>query len=119
MLAPHGIARLRGGIDESGIGAVLLRPVDPLLESLGWNGPPEETRAEVRYAEGVVAALQGDGEAALDAFERALSLSSPGTLRLEALYDRGAVLLAGAEALRAQRSNHRDSTGVRPQPRDL
>ncbi len=102
ILVPHGLARLRARADERAWTAALVRPLDPALEALGWNGPPERTRAEVRYADGVTAALAGAAEDAVAAFEGAASLAGPGTLRLEALYDRGAVLLAAAEALRAQ-----------------
>ncbi len=102
ILVPHGLARVREDLDDTRVGGVLLKPVDPVLERLGWNGPPERTRAEVSYADGVVAALAGDGDAALESFERAASLAGPGSLRLESLYDRGTVLLAGAESLRAQ-----------------
>lgn len=102
MLRPTRFLRWRRDLEEGtgGWSERILAPVDPALESLGWNGPPESLRAEVHYAEGQVHALESDLEGAEEALGRAAALAGDGSLRLDALYERGALRLEAAESVR-------------------
>ena len=73
----------------------------------------EEPRARAHFALGVITAARAAGEeaedkaepdwtAALEAFGSARALAGPGALRLDAIYDLGAVELERAERLRAK-----------------
>lgn len=75
---------------------------EPLLDLAGAGGLTAPERAEVRYAQGVVAGESGDLKAAEADFDTALALAGPGSLRLDAGYDRGAVALAAVEKVRLE-----------------
>lgn len=116
LLEPDALARWRAQLDDStgGTSERLLAPVEPLLEAFGAGGPPERARAEVHYALGLVEAAAGELESADRELGRAGALAGPGTLRLEALYDRGALALSVAEALREEVPEIRERLGLPP-----
>lgn len=77
-----------------------LSAAEPLFELCGAGGLSAEDRGEVHYALGVALAESGKLAEAGASFETAIALAGPGDLRLDALYDRGAVALAAAELVR-------------------
>ena len=81
-----------------------------ILEHADALGLSEVQRAKAHYALGVITAtrvreeakdVEGQREAARDAFSSARALAGPGELRLNATYDLGALELDHAEAVRA------------------
>lgn len=104
LLAPNGFTRWRRELEaeESRVIAPALGLADPLFERLGLNGYPEELRAEVLYARGLVQLAAGEREAAEGEFADARVGAGPGELRLCASYNRGTAALLEAEEWRAQ-----------------
>ncbi|MCC6408477.1 MAG: hypothetical protein IT453_15045 [Planctomycetes bacterium] len=101
LLAPNAWSRLRTGLE--GEHAWLRRGFDAVEPAVAWfgvGGPTSKARAEVHYAAGVAEDRGGNPAAAAARFQTALALAGPGSLRLEAGYNVGAIALGLAERLR-------------------
>lgn len=106
LLAPTEFARFRLDLAErtDGWSEGFFEPLDPLLDGLGLSGWADPVRGEVHFARGLVYALEPNPESAIAELERALALAGDGTLRLDAAYDSGTIVLGVAEGLFAEAS---------------
>ena len=116
LLAPTAFLRWRRDAREwsGGWSEWPLAPIDPLLEDLGWNGPPEPVQAEVHYALGLAHRAAADPAAAREALGRSAALAGPGELRLDALYNGGALTLELAEVMRLRIPEVAEAEGLSP-----
>jgi hypothetical protein len=103
LLAPSAFLRWRLHHEEQrDFWAKAAGLVTPLVERLGWNGPPAPVRAEIGFARGLVELRAERTEQAEEAFAGAVALAGPGELRLQALYNHAWVALDRAEKKRAE-----------------
>ncbi|MBI5433712.1 MAG: hypothetical protein HZA52_12850, partial [Planctomycetes bacterium] len=101
LLAPNAWSRARTAVEAEH--AWLRRgfdAVEPGVAWLGLGGPTSKARAEIHYAAGVAEDRGGNAAAAQTRFQTALALAGPGSLRLDAGYNVGAIALGLAERLR-------------------
>jgi hypothetical protein len=91
-----------------------LELAEVLAGSVEWQRAPERERAEGSYLLGVARERAADRAGAVAAFRSGAALAGPGELRLDSLYDAGAVLLADAEELRLRVSEVRSKLGLPP-----
>ena len=85
-----------------------------LAGSLEWEQAPERERAEGSYLLGVARERAAQRAGAVSAFRSGAALAGPGELRLDALYNAGAVLLEDAEELRLRIPEVRSKLGLPP-----
>jgi Ca-activated chloride channel family protein len=102
LLAPDAWSRARTELEgEHAWLRKAFDTVEPAVAFFGFGGPSSAARAEVHYAAGVALERGGDRPSATQRFRTAHALAGPGSLRLDAGYDVGAVALALAEDARA------------------